>query len=178
MKNKEVINYTEEVFEDIKHVDEEGKEYWKASELMLLLDYKKWESFHKVIKVSMISCGNSNYNVMSQFHEVREPLMGKNRSITDYYLTRYACYLIIQNADSRKESVALAKTYIAVQTRKQELMENESFDEISTRLFISSQTDTLLKKKVNPSLKDAIDTYNKVSETIESVFKNIEEREK
>lgn len=200
---KEIINYTEKVFEDIKHIDEEGNEYWKAKDLMSLLEYHKWENFYKVIKKSMISCEKSNFNVNEQFLEVRKSLIIKVRSkqyVVDFNLTRFACYLIIQNADPRKEAVALAKTYIAMQTRKRELSEKEyysfteenvklnnetkivitdggepldnvSLNDISTRFFIMSQADTLLKEKENPSVQDVIDARHKVSETIKSIFK-------
>lgn len=200
---KEIINYTEKVFEDIKHIDEEGNEYWKAKDLMSLLEYHKWENFYKVIKKSMISCEKSNFNVNEQFLEVRKSLIIKVRSkqyIVDFNLTRFACYLIIQNAGPRKEAVALAKTYIAMQTRKRELSEKEyysfteenvklnnetkiviidggepldnvSLNDISTRFFIMSQADTLLKEKENPSVQDVIDARHKVSETIKSIFK-------
>ena len=116
------------MFEDIKHLDAEGGEYWEARELMLVLGYIKWENFHKVIKEAMQACKASNYNILEQFPEVRKPLKGGNGNIqyvVDYKLTRYACYLIAQNGDSRKKVIALAQTYFAVQTRKQELSESE-----------------------------------------------------
>ena len=120
--------YKETIFEDIKHIDEFGVEYWEARELMSLLGYSKWENFHKVIKSAMIACENSNNNVRDWFPEVRKPIIsGKGRKsfIIDYHLTRYACYLIAQNGDSRKKVIALAQTYFAIQTRKQELSEKE-----------------------------------------------------
>ena len=120
--------YDNSIFEDIKHIDENGCEYWEARELMPLLEYGKWESFHKVIKEAMTSCANSNVDISEQFPEVRKlsiNVNGGKRYIEDYKLSRYACYLIAQNGDSRKEAIALAQTYFAIQTRKMELAEKE-----------------------------------------------------
>lgn len=120
-------------FEDIKHIDSNGNEYWNARELQKALEYSKWENFHKVMKNAMVACENSNYNVVECFPEVRKTSKMPNggvKEILDYKLTRYACYLIVQNADPRKEVVALGQTYFAVQTRRQELTEKE-YSELS-----------------------------------------------
>ncbi len=120
--------YSEKTFDDIKHIDEYGNEYWEARELMPILEYSKWENFHKVIKSAMLACKNSNNIVSEHFPEVRKPIVGGNgnvQNVIDYYLSRYACYLIVQNADPRKEVVALGQTYFAVQTRRQELTSKE-----------------------------------------------------
>lgn len=124
----QIREYSSKTFEDIKHIDEDGNEYWEARELMIVLEYSKWENFHKVIKNAMIACENSNYNVNYCFPEVRKSIIsGKGREsfAIDYHLNRYACYLIVQNADPRKEVVALGQTYFAIQTRKQEISEKE-----------------------------------------------------
>ena len=116
------------VFESIKHFDENKNEYWLARELMPLLEYSKWENFHKVIRNAMIACINSNNNIEEHFPEVRKPLKTGNNAIQkilDFKLSRYACYLIAQNGDSRKPVIALAQTYFAIQTSKQELFEKE-----------------------------------------------------
>ena len=123
----DIEKYSEELFEKIKHIDEEGNEYWEARELQKALEYSKWENFHKVIKVAMISCTNSGNIVSDWFPEVRKSIInGKGRMsyIINYHLTRYACYLIAQNGDSRKKVIALAQTYFAIQTRKQEIFED------------------------------------------------------
>ena len=125
MKNL-IINY--DIFESIKHIDEFGNEYWYARELMSLLEYSKWERFSNTIENAKISCKKSGYNVNDHF-----PMVGKmvevgsktKRKIKDYKLSRYACYLIAQNGDSRKKTIALAQTYFAVQTRKMEISEKE-----------------------------------------------------
>jgi DNA-damage-inducible protein D len=124
----EVKKYNEKTFEDIKHIDAFGNEYWDARELMPLLEYSKWENFHKVIKSAMVACETSNYSVCDHFPEFRKMVdIGSKtkRGTIDYHLSRYACYLIVQNANPKKESVALGQTYFAVQTRKQEISEIE-----------------------------------------------------
>ena len=115
-------------FEALKHIDEFGGEYWEARELMIALGYTKWQNFHKVIKQAIIACQTSNYNVLEHFTDVSKVLRVGNKAnmiIDDYKLSRYACYLIAQNGDSRKKVIALAQTYFAIQTRKQELLEKE-----------------------------------------------------
>ena len=126
MNNLEISNNT--TFESIKHIDEKGKEYWYARELMPLLEYVKWENFHKVIKNAINACEKSNNSISNHFPEVRKMVIvgsGAQRKQIDYKLSRYACYLIAQNGDSRKKVIALSQTYFAVQTRRQELSEKE-----------------------------------------------------
>ena len=115
-------------FEDIKHIDENGVEFWYARELMKILEYNKWENFEKVINKAKDACKNSGISVFEHFPDVRKLSKRANNAeieIKDYKLTRYACYLIAQNGDSRKKVIALAQTYFAVQTRKQEITEKE-----------------------------------------------------
>ena len=115
-------------FEDIKHIDENGVEFWYARELMYILQYSNWQNFEKIIHKARISCENSNISVRDHFTDVNKMVQigsGAHREQIDYKLTRYACYLIAQNGDSRKKVIALAQTYFAVQTRKQEISENE-----------------------------------------------------
>ena len=125
---EETKEYTEKIFEDIKHIDEKGNEYWEARELMPLLEYSKWERFSNAIDNAKKSCENSGYSVEEHFPGVGKLSKrnnGANVKIKDYRLSRYACYLIVQNGDSRKKAVALGQTYFAIQTRKQELSEKE-----------------------------------------------------
>lgn len=115
-------------FEDIKHVNENGSEFWYARELMIILEYSKWENFEKVINKAKETCENSGITVVDHFPDVRKTIKmpkGAEKTILDYKLSRYACYLIAQNGDSRKKVIALAQTYFAIQTRKQELTEKE-----------------------------------------------------
>lgn len=128
MEDKSIINVTEENFESIKHVDENGNEYWLARELMNVLEYSQWRRFENVIEKAKKACENSNISVTDCFANVGKSIIsgkGKEDIINDYKLNRYACYLIAQNGDPRKKSIALAQTYFAVQTRKQEITEQE-----------------------------------------------------
>ena len=135
-----IINKTEKNFENIKHIDENGIEFWYARELMEMLEYSKWGNFIKVIDKAKKSCENSNNIVFEHFADVGKTIkMPKNakKTIDDMKLTRYACYLIAQNGDSRKMAIALAQTYFAVQTRKQEItrQEYENLSEDDKRLY-------------------------------------------
>ena len=148
--NLEIIDNN--VFENIKHIDKDGNEYWDARELMIALKYTKWENFKKVIDKAIITCKSSNYIVSDHFPDARKMIniaKGGLRKVDNYKLSRYACYLIAQNADSRKKVVALAQTYFAVQTRKMELLERDynSLTEDEKRLYQRSLT-----KKGNYSL--------------------------
>lgn len=125
--------YTDNTFENIKHVDEYEDEYWYARELQKVLEYKEWRNFKVVIDKALMSCENSKFNVSDHFVESNKMIeLGKNakRKIIEYKLSRYACYLIVQNADPSKEVVALGQTYFAIQTRKQEITEQE-YDSLS-----------------------------------------------
>ena len=122
------IDKNNKSFEDIKHIDENGVEFWYARELMPILQYSNWQNFEKIIDKAKISCKNSGISVFEHFIDVNKTIKmpkGAEKTILDYELTRYACYLIAQNGDSRKKVIALAQTYFAVQTRKQELTEKE-----------------------------------------------------
>ena len=115
-------------FEDIKHIDENGAEFWYARELQVVLDYKEWRKFENVIHKAKQACENSSISVFEHFVDVDKLSKRANNAevlINDYKLSRYACYLIAQNGDSRKKVIALAQTYFAVQTRKQEITEKE-----------------------------------------------------
>ena len=115
-------------FGDIKHIDENEIEFWYARELMSILQYANWQNFEKIIGKAKISCENSSINVLDHFIDIDKMVQigsGAERKQKDYKLTRYACYLIAQNGDSRKKVIALAQTYFAVQTRKQEISEKE-----------------------------------------------------
>ena len=126
--DKNIDKYTENTFEEIKHIDEYGNEYWYARELQIALEYSQWRRFDKVINRAKISCDNSKLEINDHFAKVGKMVdIGSkaSRNIIDYKLSRYACYLIVQNSDPRKEVVALGQTYFAIQTRKQELTEKE-----------------------------------------------------
>ena len=121
-------NYSNKTFEDIRHIDKNGNEYWSARELQTVLDYKEWRKFEGVVQKAIKACKNSDINTLDHFGNADKMVeigSGAKRIKKDYKLTRYACYLIAQNGDPRKEVIALAQTYFAIQTRKQEISEKE-----------------------------------------------------
>ncbi|HIT64475.1 MAG TPA: DNA damage-inducible protein D [Candidatus Ventrimonas merdavium] len=125
--DKKRVSQIKEQFDLVVHSDTTAKvEFWYARELMPLLGYERWENFDKAISRAMDSCETSGMEVPDHFREVTKmvPLgSGAQRSVKDYMLTRYACYLLAQNGDPKKEEIAFAQSYFAVQTRKQELIE-------------------------------------------------------
>ena len=126
-------DYTNSIFENIKSIDDYGQEYWYARELSSVLDYSDWRNFLKVLNKAKVACDNSGFNVNEQLVEVNKLSKRNNNAtvnIQDYKLSRYMCYLIVQNADPSKEVVALGQTYFAIQTRKQEITEQE-YDSLS-----------------------------------------------
>ena len=127
-----LINNTENIFESIRHIDDEGKEYWNARELQQALQYKEWRKFEGVIEKAKTACDRSQSPVESNFVQmdkiVKTGISTKN--IKDYKLSRYACYLITQNGDSHLEIIALAQTYFAIKTRIQEIIEKD-YDELT-----------------------------------------------
>ena len=134
-----IENYNESIFESIKHINEYGDEFWYARELQTVLGYKQWRRFYDVIERAKIACENSDYEVSDHFADVGKIVRAgaTNKDIGYIKLTRYACYLIAQNGDSRKKAIALAQTYFAVQTRKQEItrQEYEQLSEDEKRLY-------------------------------------------
>ncbi len=118
-------------FEDIKNIRADGSEFWSARDLALTLDYTQWRNFQKVIDRAMIACENSGHDVAYDFAEVSKIVNAgaTSKPITDYELTRYACYLIVQNGDPRKEVIALGQTYFAIQTYRQEVADH--FNQLS-----------------------------------------------
>ena len=125
--------YTNNVFENIKHIDDYENEYWYARELQKVLGYKDWRNFRKVVDKAVLSANNSVSSKEDWLVGINKPIKtgkGKEEIIKDYKLSRYICYLIVQNADPSKEVVALGQTYFAIQTRKQEITEQE-YDSLS-----------------------------------------------
>ena len=122
------IRRLKKLFDDFIRISENGEiEFWYARELQTLLGYSRWENFELVIKKAMISCENAGGNVNDHFRGITKMIkLAKNaeRGVKEYVLTRYACYLIAQNGDVRKDEIAFAQSYFAVQTRKQELIED------------------------------------------------------
>ena len=182
----DIKEYTTKLFEDIKHIDEFGNEYWLARELQNILEYTQWRRFENVINKAKFACENSNIKVDYHFADVGKMVdIGSNtkRITKDYKLTRYACYLIAQNGDSRKEVIALAQTYFAIQTRKQEVSEKEynELTEDEKRIYRRNQARkgnyNLNKTAVKAHVKDLARFHNAGykglynGETADDIFK-------
>lgn len=139
----ELVKYSEQTFESIKHVNEYGEEYWLARELQSVLEYARWENFSNAIERAQKACTNTGFDVDDHFREVTKmvPLgSGAEREIEDVMLSRYACYLVVMNGDPNKEVIAVGQTYFAVKTRQQELIDNyEQLSEEQKRLAIRNE---------------------------------------
>ncbi len=133
-------NYTESLFESIRHINEYGEEFWYARELSKVLEYKDFRNFELIIFKAMEACQKSGYEISDHFGEVTEMVAigsGAHRGFKSYQLSIYACYLIVMNGESSKKIIALGQTYFAVKTRQQELIENfDELDENTKRLAI------------------------------------------
>ena len=160
-----LVNKTEKDFEKIKHTDENGVEFWYARELMIVLEYKQWRRFEQVIERAKEACKNSNINIDDHFASVGKIVKAgaTSKNIGDIKLTRYACYLIAQNGDSRKKAIALAQTYFAVQTRKQEINEKEytSLTEDEKRLYTRQNVKNKNKYLFNTAKLAGVKNYGK-----------------
>ncbi|MEO5369303.1 MAG: DNA damage-inducible protein D [Magnetococcus sp. DMHC-1] len=148
-----------QVFERLRQSDEEGGEFWSGRMLQEVLDYDSWRAFEKVIQKAEVACENSGHLVADHFVQVDKMVpigSGAFRTIADYELSRYACYLIVQNADASKPVIAHGQTYFAVQTRRQELQDNASF-----RAMPEDQKRIMLRHELKEHNKDLVATAQK-----------------
>lgn len=163
--------YSEQTFEDIKHYNENGQEYWLARELQPILEYRQWRRFEEAIDRAKLACKNSGYDVSNHFADVGKTIQmpkGAHRTIPDYMLSRYACYLIVMNGDPRKEVIAVGQTYFAVKTRQQELIEHyEELSEDQKRLAIRREM-----KEHNKSLAEAAQMAGVIEQKDYAIFQN------
>jgi len=169
MSNLKAIEYKS--FEAIKHLSEDGGEYWYARELATVLEYVQWRNFQKVLERAILACKNSGYGISDHFAEVSKTIeMPKTASkqVVDYKLSRYACYLIVQNGDPRKEVIALGQTYFAIQTRRQEVADYfNQLDEDNKRLVIRGDI-----KQWNQMLAEAAHNAGVISNEEYATFQN------
>lgn len=166
-----IEKYSETIFENIKHVNEYGQEFWYARELQEVLEYKQWRRFTDVICKAMESCDTSGNVVEDHFADVGKMIIvakGARREVKDYMLTRYACYLIVMNGDPRKEVIALGQTYFAVKARQQELIEDyEQLSEDQKRLAIRDEM-----REHNKSLAEAAKNAGVATPKDYAIFQN------
>lgn len=158
MVKKEVTAYSQNTFESIKHIDENGVEFWYARELQVALEYTEWRNFEKSVKRAKEACSASGFVETDHFVDVNKMIdlaKGAQREIADIKLSRYACYLIVMNGDPRKEVIALGQTYFAVKTRQQEIADNAAqLSEDDKRLAIRDEV-TIRNKFLASSAKAA-----------------------
>ena len=186
MKNIQYMEiHSSKMFEDIKHIDENGNEYWYARELQKVLEYNQWRSINELIERAKMACEGSKHNVDSDFAVERKIVEAgaTTKKIKDYKLSRYACYLIVMNGNPNKKVIALAQTYFAIQTRKQELLESnyEELSEDEKRLMLRDKTKkgnyNLNRTALNSGVKDLSKFHNAGykglynGETADDIFK-------
>ena len=170
-KNEEMVTYSEQTFESIKHYTDDGQEFWYARELSKVLQYADWRNFQNAIFKAMEACQNSGNDIEDHFGETTNMInLGKSakRRVEDYALSRYACYLIVMNGDPSKEIIALGQTYFAVKTRQQELVEDyEQLSEDQKRLAIRNEM-----KRHNSALADAAHDAGVIEPIDYAIFQN------
>jgi len=158
-------------FEEIKHISADGGEYWLARELSDTLDYTEWRNFTKVIDKARLACKNSGFDIDDHFVEVNKMVeigSGTSRNVIDYELSRYACYLVVQNGDPRKEVIAHGQTYFAIQTRRQEVADYfNQLDEDNKRLVVRGNI-----KQWNQMLAEAARNAGLITNEEYAVFQN------
>lgn len=167
----ELVKYSEQTFESIKHIDEYGEEYWLARELQPILEYSQWRRFSDSIERAKLACKNSGFRVEDHFANVGKMVdigSGAEREIDDVKLSRYACYLIVMNSDPRKEVISVGQTYFAIKARQQELIENyDQLSEDQKRLTIRNEMIAH-----NKSLAEAAQMAGVVDQRDYAIFQN------
>ena len=172
--NKRLTKRTMTLFESIKHIDENGVEYWTSRSLWKVLEYTEYRNFLPVIEKAKIACENSGQRVEHHFVDIHEMIMigkGAERPLDSVKLSRYACYLIVQNADPSKTIVAQGQTYFAIQTRIAEVQQMKEYqalsDEEEKRLFLRAEL-----QKHNSELASAAKDAGVIDSRDYAIFQN------
>jgi DNA-damage-inducible protein D len=145
MREKEVERAHHKTFEDLKHINDDGMDFWFARDLQEVLDYSSWDKFKRVISKAITACDKSGQSTADHFSQVVKMVQigsGAEREVEDFELSRYACYLIVQNGDPTKPVIANGQTYFALQTRRQELADDQAFQQLKEdekRLFLRNE---------------------------------------
>jgi DNA-damage-inducible protein D len=164
MNGKEIEKKHHRTFEDMKQGNDTGMEFWYARDLQPILDYSTWDKFRRVIQKAITACENSGQTSENHFSQVVKMVRigsSAQREIEDFELSRYACYLIVQNGDPTKPVIANGQTYFAIQTRRQELADNEVFQQLQEdekRLFLRSELKEHNKQLVETAKQAGVDT--------------------
>ena len=171
---EELVDPRKSIFEQIKHIDENGIEYWSAREMAKVLEYSEYRHFLPVIEKAKEACANSNNNPFDHFEDILEMIeigKGGRREVESVKLSRYACYLIVQNADPSKEVVANGQTYFAVQTRIAEIKQMDEYNRLTSeeekRLFLRTEL-----AHHNSQLADAAKNAGVVESRDYAIFQN------
>jgi DNA-damage-inducible protein D len=174
MAKKELSKTVTSIFEQIKHMDENGNEYWSAREFAKALEYVEYRNFIPVINRAKEACLNSGQTIADHFVDMNELIIagkGAERQVDSIKLSRYACYLIVQNADPSKEVIALGQTYFAIQTRLQEIRQMEEYNALTSedekRLFLRNEL-----RRHNVQLADAAHDAGVIDAIDYAIFQN------
>jgi len=174
MSNKEITKTINSIFEQIKRIDENGNEYWSARDFSKVLEYVEYRNFIPVLNRAKEACENSGQKIAYHFVDMHELIIagkGAERQVDSVKLSRYACYLIVQNADPSKEVIALGQTYFAVQTRLQELTQMEKYNALTSedekRLFLRNEL-----RRHNSQLADAAHNAGVIDAIDYAIFQN------
>ena len=164
MAKNEIEKRHHQTFEEIKRMTKEQTECWSARDLQPVLEYSSWDKFKKVVEKAMIACEKAGQSVANHFSRVgkKVPLgSGAEREVEDFFLSRYACYLIVQNGDPSKPVIANGQTYFAIQTRRQELSDDAAFQRLKEdekRLFLRNELKEHNKQLVEAAQQAGVET--------------------
>lgn len=167
LSDEEKNNYTESLFESIRHVNEYGQEFWYARDLQIALEYTEWRNFCKVIDKAKEACRGSNNAVSDHFVDVNKIVNAgvTSKDIGDIQLSRYACYLIVQNGDPRKKVIALGQT--------QDILDYMGYEELAANLFRATQTEAKLRRENIQGKQEANKTHFEVGKKVRDTIKDL-----